>query len=53
MNHSIAESEDNSLDMLDIYITTLSELVEKFKKRKSPNKFQKDEVKFKLKFLNF
>jgi len=38
------DSQDYSLDSLEIYIDTLSELVEKYKKRKIVNKFQKDEV---------
>lgn len=38
------DSQYNSLDSLEIYIDTLAELVEKHKKRKIVNKFQKDEV---------
>ncbi len=37
-------SHEDSIEMLDIYISTLKMLVEKYKKKKSINKFQKDEV---------
>lgn len=45
------DSQDDSLDSLEIYIETIAELVEKHKKRKVVNKFQKDEVYYSIFFL--
>jgi len=42
---------DDSIDILDIYISTFEELVDKFKKKKNLNKFQKDEVNNILKLI--
>jgi hypothetical protein len=38
------DSDDNNLETLEIYISTIEELIEKFNKKKNPSKLQKDEV---------
>jgi hypothetical protein len=38
------DSDDNNLDILEIYISTIEELIDKFIKKKNPTRLQKDEV---------